>query len=100
MSYMKRLMDEHGICEAYIESRETSLNTAKDKIQELADALGRALDYIEAEASINAEKAAEIWLTGTAALTKAEEFIGKEKGDSEILQLRISLVSNGYGYSV
>ena len=35
MSHMKRLMDEHGICEAYIESQETALNTAKDKIQEL-----------------------------------------------------------------
>ena len=35
MSYIKMSMDEHGICEAYIESQETALNTAKGHIQEL-----------------------------------------------------------------
>ena len=83
MSHMKRLMDEHGICQAYIESQETALNTAKDKILQLIDALGNTLNWIEAEASINDEKAAEIWLTGTHTMTMAREFIGKEKGDSE-----------------
>jgi hypothetical protein len=46
MSHMKRLLDEnpHGICEAYIVSQETALNTLKDQNQELLEALKEVLE--------------------------------------------------------
>ena len=47
MSYMKRVMDEHGICEAYIESQETALNTAKDKTRELEKLIEELVDLVE-----------------------------------------------------
>jgi len=51
MSHMKRLLDEnpHGICEAYIVSQETALNSMKDQNQELIDALEMALRMMEGE---------------------------------------------------
>jgi len=91
MSYMKRVMDEHGICEAYIESQETALNTAKDQIQELkdqnrelADALGRVLDWIDGEApDFNSksvededawnERASRVWWDAYDVLKKVRE---------------------------
>ena len=67
MSHMKRLLDEnpHGICEAYIVSQETALNTLKDQNQELIDALGKVLDWIDGEApdfkGSGSDEAGEIW---------------------------------------
>jgi hypothetical protein len=77
MSHMKRLLDEdpHGICEAYIVSQETALNTLKDQNQELIDALGKVLDWIDGEApdfkGSGSDEAGEIWWQGFDTLAKA-----------------------------
>ena len=39
-------MDEHGICQAYIESQETALNTAKDKTRELEKLIEGLADLV------------------------------------------------------
>ena len=46
MSYMKRLMDEHGICESYIDAQETAMNTAKDQIRELEKLIEGLADLV------------------------------------------------------
>ena len=49
MGHMKRLLEEnpHGICESYIDSQETAMNTAKDQIRELEKLIGELVDLVD-----------------------------------------------------
>ena len=74
MSHMKRLLDEnpHGICEAYIVSQETALNSMKG----LLTALEQLMEWEGNEAGFYPEddtqqRANEVWQDAFDAVAKA-----------------------------